>query len=67
MITKLLSVTVVATLLMLFNTGIQRETARQQASTQEVLSKMCPLIWANIDKVRALPEHAEASRWCPEA
>ena len=46
---------------------IKRETRQQQDALQEVLTKQCPLMWANIDKVRAMPQYAEVKKWCPEA
>ena len=51
----------------LANAGIQYETKQQQTVFQEALTKMCPMVWANIDTVRTMPEYQQIKQWCPEA
>jgi hypothetical protein len=51
----------------LTNAGIQYETKQQQPVLQETLTKMCPMVWANIDAVRTMPEYHQIKQWCPEA
>ena len=41
------------------NAGIQYETIEQQTVLQETLTKMCPMVWANIDKVSRMPEYQQ--------
>ena len=67
MIKKIVSATVGALLPILANTGIQYETTQQQMVFQETLTKMCPIVWANIDKVHTMPEYQQIKQWCPEA
>ena len=51
----------------LTNAGIQYETKQQQTVFQETLTKMCPMVWANIDRVSTMPEYQQIKQWCPEA
>ena len=67
MIIKIVSAAVITLLPVLANAQIQYETTQQQTVLQESLTKMCPVVWANIDKVRAMPEYQQIKPWCPEA
>lgn len=67
MIIKIVSAAVITLLPVLANARIQYETTQQQTVLQELLTKMCPVVWANIDKVRAMPEYQQIKPWCPEA
>ena len=67
MIMKIVSAAVGALLPILANAGIQYETIEQQTVLQETLTKMCPMVWANIDKVSRMPEYQQIKQWCPEA
>jgi hypothetical protein len=67
MIMKIVSAAVGALLPILANAGIQYETTEQQAVLQETLTKMCPMVWANIDTASRMPEYQEIKQWCPEA
>jgi hypothetical protein len=51
----------------LANAGIQYETMQQQTDLQEALTKMCPMVWANINTVNTMPEYQQIKQWCPEA
>jgi hypothetical protein len=67
MIIKIVSAAVITLLPVLANARIQYETTQQQTVLQESLTKMCPVVWAKIDKVRAMPEYQQIKPWCPEA
>ena len=67
MIMKIVSAAVGALLPILANAGIQYETMQQQTDLQETLTKMCPMVWANINTVNTMPEYQQIKQWCPEA
>jgi hypothetical protein len=67
MIMKIVSAAVGALLPILANAGIQYETMQQQTDLQEALTKMCPMVWANINTVNTMPEYQQIKQWCPEA
>jgi hypothetical protein len=50
----------------LANASIRYETTQQQTALQETLTEMCPILWANIDKIRTTPEYQQVKQWCPE-
>lgn len=64
---KIVLVAAGALLPILANAGIQYETTQQQTALQETLTKMCPMVWANIDRVGTMPEYQQIKQWCPEA
>lgn len=66
MITKITAAVVGILLANLANASIRYETTQQQTALQETLMKMCPILWANIDKVRTMREYQQVKRWCPE-
>jgi hypothetical protein len=66
MIMKIVLVAVGTLLPILANAGIRYETTQQQTVLQETLTKMCPMVWANIDTVQTMPEYQQIRQWCPE-
>jgi hypothetical protein len=67
MVMKIISAAGVTLLPILATAGIQYETTQQQSVLQETLTKMCPVVWANIDKVHAMHEYQQIKPWCPAA
>ena len=66
MIMKIVSAAVGALLPILANAGIQYETTQQQTVLQETLTKMCPMVWANIDTVTRMPRvHSRSNGGTP--
>ena len=67
--TRVLAIGIVVLLLLVVAVyAIRRENARQEAELRTLLATTCPMIWANPDKVHALPaEQLEIARkYCPE-
>lgn len=69
MLTKLVSALIGALIPILFIVGIEYDTALRQADEQAALNQICPLVWANKDKIRNLPagELKLVTKLCPEA
>ena len=65
MIMKIVSVAVGVLLPILANAGIQYETTQQQTVLQETLTKMCPMVWANIDRVSTMPSTSRSNSGAP--
>ena len=63
MIMKIVSAAVGAPILA--NAGIQYETMQQQTDLQEALTKMCPMVWANINTVNTMPDTSRSNSGAP--
>jgi len=64
---RILFASTITLILLVAHGEIRRETAQDEATLRATLAKNCPLVWEHIEQVRAMPQGAEAIKWCPEA